>query len=128
VYAQLTAVLKEASVLFKENLNSLVVMRRKIVKRAPACGVVDALASYALPVFKTAVTQPVAFAEAAATGLTELETDPNSAAVREIRRLGHALVEGYVRSPRSLPFLRNSAQTGESLSKSRQGRRSRRSK
>jgi len=49
--------------------------------------VADALATYELPVLKTTIAQRIAFAEAATSGSTVLETEPQSLAAREIEAL-----------------------------------------
>jgi chromosome partitioning protein len=92
--AQLVALVKECAVC-KENQKSAFLINRKIVNTAIGRDVGEALAAYALPVLQTAIAQRVAFAEAAATGQTVLETDAHGLAAREITRLIRELLEGY---------------------------------
>jgi chromosome partitioning protein len=77
---------REATV-FKEKLESVFVISRKVVNTAIGRDVHEALAGYPLPVLQTAICQRVAFAESAAQGLTVLETDPKGPGAREIRAL-----------------------------------------
>ena len=49
---------------------------------------------YEVPVLKTAIGQRVAFAEAATTGSTVLEQEPQSLAAQEIEALVREIVEG----------------------------------
>jgi len=90
--AEVAAILKEASV-FTEKLKSVFVINRKIVNTALGRDVVDALAGYDLPVLKTTIAQRIAFAEAAASGSTVLETEPESLAAREIASLVREIME-----------------------------------
>jgi chromosome partitioning protein len=90
--AEVVAIIKEASV-FTEKLKSVFVINRKIVNTALGRDVVDALAAYELPVLKTAIAQRIAFAEAAASGSTVLETEPESLAAREITSLVREIME-----------------------------------
>jgi chromosome partitioning protein len=92
--AQLVALVKECAVC-KETQKSAFLMNRKIVNTAIGRDVGDALAAYALPVFQTTIAQRVAFAEAAATGQTVLETEARGLAAREVTRLIRELLEGY---------------------------------
>lgn len=78
--------IQEASV-FKENLKSVFVINRKITNTAIGRDVTEALASYSLPVLKTAISQRVAFAESAASGSTVLETDRKGTAAKEVMAL-----------------------------------------
>jgi chromosome partitioning protein len=89
---EVVAILKEASA-FTEKLKSVFVINRKIVNTALGRDVVDALAAYDLPVLKTSIAQRIAFAEAAATGSTVLETEPESLAAREIASLVREIME-----------------------------------
>jgi chromosome partitioning protein len=72
---------------FKENLQSVFVISRKIVNTAIGRDVKDALASYPFPVLATAICQRVAFAESAAQGLTVLDTEPHGPGAREVQAL-----------------------------------------
>jgi len=90
--AEVVAILKEASV-FTENLKSVFVINRRIVNTALGRDVVEALAAYELPVLHTTIAQRIAFAEAAASGSTVLETEPESLAAREIASLVREVLE-----------------------------------
>jgi chromosome partitioning protein len=80
---EIVELLSEASV-FKETQKSAFIISRKIVNTVIGRDVVDALASYELPVLVTTVGQRVAFAESAVQGQTVMEIDPTSAASQEI--------------------------------------------
>ena len=84
--AEVVDILKEASV-FAEKMKSVFVINRKISNTAIGRDVADALATYELPVLKTTIAQRIAFAEAATSGSTVLETEPQSLAAREIEAL-----------------------------------------
>lgn len=77
---------KEARV-YNERLKAVFVINRKIVNTAIGRDVVEALATYELPVLAATVCQRVAFAESAAHGSTVLEEVPTSVAAEEIRNL-----------------------------------------
>jgi chromosome partitioning protein len=77
---------KEARI-YKEMLQAVFVINRKIVNTAIGRDVVEALATYELPVLAAAVCQRVAFAESAAAGSTVVEDAPTSVAAAEIRNL-----------------------------------------
>ena len=82
----------EASV-FKENIKSCFVINRKIANTAIGRDVREALAAYDIPTLKTAITQRVIFAEAAASGKALHEVDATSQAVTEIENLINELLE-----------------------------------
>jgi len=82
---------KEAST-FNENLQSVFVINRKIVNTAIGRDVIEALATYDLPVLASEICQRVAFAESAANGSTVLEDAPESLAAREIEALAAELL------------------------------------
>jgi chromosome partitioning protein len=84
--------IKEASV-FKENLKSVFAINRKIVNTAIGRDVVEALASYEIPVLAAQICQRISFAESAATGQTVLETDAKGQATKEITALVDELLE-----------------------------------
>jgi chromosome partitioning protein len=90
--AEVVDILTEASV-FTENMKSVFVINRKITNTAIGRDVAEALATYELPVLKATITQRVAFAEAAASGSTVLETEPQSLAAREIEALVREVLE-----------------------------------
>ena len=89
---EIVDLLQEASV-FKGNIKSAFVINRKIVNTAIGRDVVEALASYPIPVLKTSIGQRVAFAESAAQGLTVLHTEPGGAASKEVLALASELLE-----------------------------------
>jgi chromosome partitioning protein len=78
--------IREARV-YKDMLKTAFVINRKIVNTAIGRDVVEALATYELPVLSASVCQRVAFAESAARGSTVLEDAPTSVAAEEIRNL-----------------------------------------
>jgi chromosome partitioning protein len=90
--AEVVDILKEASV-FTEKMKSVFVINRKIANTAIGRDVADALATYELPVLKTAIAQRIAFAEAATSGSTVLETEPQSLAAHEIEALVREVLE-----------------------------------
>lgn len=83
---QIIKLIQEASV-FKENIKSVFVINRKIVKTAIGRDVVEALEQYPIPVLKASISQRVAFAESAASGSTVLETEKLGAAAKEVMAL-----------------------------------------
>ena len=89
---QLIALINEASV-FKENLNSVFVINRKIVNTVIGDAVREALAAYNLPVLASVISQRIAFAESASVGATVWETDPQGKAVEEMEHLIDELLE-----------------------------------
>lgn len=89
---EICKLIAEASV-FKENIKSCFAINRKIANTAIGRDVREALGAYDIPTLKTAITQRVIFAEAAATGLALFEADPNSPAVAEIEKLTNELLE-----------------------------------
>ena len=90
--AEVVDILKEASV-FAEKMKSVFVINRKIANTAIGRDVAEALATYELPVLKTTIAQRIAFAEAATSGSTVLETEPQSMAAREIEALVREVLE-----------------------------------
>ena len=78
--------LQEASV-YKDKLESLFVINRKIVNTAIGRDVRQALAELGLPVLDTTIGQRVAFAESASTGQAVRESHPSSTASLEIENL-----------------------------------------
>jgi chromosome partitioning protein len=92
---EIVDLIREA-VVFNEKLNSAFVINRKIVNSAIGRDVVEALAGYELPVFATAISQRVAFAESAASGSTVLEDSPQGPATAEIEAVVNELLENGV--------------------------------
>jgi chromosome partitioning protein len=90
--AEVVDILKEASV-FTEKVKSVIVINRKIVNTAIGRDVAEALATYDLPVLKTTIAQRIAFADAATSGSTVLETEPQSLAAHEIEALVREVLE-----------------------------------
>jgi chromosome partitioning protein len=92
VYSLCTEMSRSAGV-FKEKLKSAFVINRKTVNTAIGRDVVEALAGYELPVFASAVSQRVAFAESAARGSTVIEDSPEGPAAGEIEAVVNELLE-----------------------------------
>ncbi len=84
--ADTVQLIKEAQQ-FKEGLEAVFVINRKIANTAIGRDVVGALANFDLPICERSLTQRVIYAESAARGLSVLEADPESDAAREILRL-----------------------------------------
>lgn len=84
--------ISEAKV-YKENLQSVFVINRKIANTAIARDARDALAAYDVPVLVSTLAQRVVFAEAAASGLAVWEVDPAGRAAQEIEALVYELKE-----------------------------------
>lgn len=78
--------LREAAI-FKEKQICRFAINRKIVNTAIGRDVVEALASYEIPVLSASVGQRVVFAESAGQGGTVMETDPHGQAAQEINDL-----------------------------------------
>jgi chromosome partitioning protein len=88
--ADTVKLIKEAQQ-FKDNLRGVFVINRKIVNTAIGRDVTKALANFDLPVCERALAQRVVYAESAARGLAVIETEPNSAAAKEITGLARSL-------------------------------------
>jgi chromosome partitioning protein len=91
--ADTVQLIKEAQQ-FKEKLQAVFVINRKIVNTAIGRDVVTALANFGLPVCDSALSQRVAFAESAARGLAVVEAEPQSEAAKEITSLARSLMKG----------------------------------
>lgn len=76
---------------FRPNITAAFVANRKIANTAIARDVVSAFKDYPFPLLKAAVSQRVAFAEAAAQGLTVIETAPDGPAAWEIDAVAEEL-------------------------------------
>ena len=83
---------KEAAV-YKENLKYCFVINRKIANTAIGRDVVDVLNSMEMKVLTAHVCQRVIFAEAAASGKTVFDLEPESKASEEIEKLVNEIVE-----------------------------------
>lgn len=83
---------KEASV-YKENLKCCFVINRKIAKTAIGREVTDVLNNMHMKVLNSHICQRVIFAEAAASGNTVFDLDPESKASEEIEKLVNELLE-----------------------------------
>jgi chromosome partitioning protein len=81
--------------IMKPNLKVVFAINRKIVNTAIGRDVIESLADYKFPVFKTAVSQRVTFAESAAQGLSVVETDPEGPAAQEIKKLTAEIREQF---------------------------------
>ncbi|MDE5440404.1 AAA family ATPase [Bradyrhizobium sp. CSA207] len=88
--ADTVQLIKEAQQ-FKQNLQAVFVINRKIVNTAIGRDVTKALANFDVPVCDRALGQRVVYAESAARGLAVVETDPDSEAGKEITRLARSL-------------------------------------
>ena len=75
--------LKEASV-YKEKLKGVFTINRKIANTAIGRDVVDALKEFELSVLDSHISQRVIFAEAAASGKTVFDIEPDGKAANEI--------------------------------------------
>lgn len=78
--------------IYKDGLQSVFVINRKIVNTAIGRDVVEALKAYPFPVASAVVHQRVVFAESAATGLSVLEFEPKGAAAGEVGMLARELL------------------------------------
>lgn len=78
--------IKEATI-YKEKLKGIFVINRKITNTAIGRDVVDSLNEMALPVLDTHISQRVIFAEAAASGKTVFDVEPEGKAAQEIINL-----------------------------------------
>lgn len=78
---------------YKENLKSVFAVNRKIANTAIGRDVGEALAAYALPVLKAAITQRVVFAEVVAQGKSIFEIDPEGLAAKEVQAMLDELLE-----------------------------------
>ena len=77
---------------FKENLKAVFVINRKIVNTAIGRDVAGALAEFGLPVSEFALCQRVVYAESAGSGLSVIESEPNSEASRELARFAETIL------------------------------------
>lgn len=89
---EIVDLLQEASS-FKESLKIAFTINRKIANTAIGRDVTEALASYELPVLKSALAQRVGFAESAGKGLTVLETEPKGLAAKEVSAMVDEILE-----------------------------------
>jgi chromosome partitioning protein len=89
--AETVDLIKEARI-YKENLQAVIAINRKIVNTAIGRDVREALAGLEVPILDSDVSQRVGFAEAVASGQTVLDTDPNGNAAREVISLVRELV------------------------------------
>ena len=76
----------------KESIKAAFVINRRIANTAIGRDVLKAFADFPFPLLDTVVSQRVAFAEAAAQGLSVVETAPSSLAAIEIDNLAELLV------------------------------------
>ena len=76
---------------FKEGIEAVFVINRKIVNTAIGRDVVVALNGYPFPVLPTALCQRIIFAESASQGLSVIEADPKSEAARESRAFAECI-------------------------------------
>ena len=83
---------------FKEHLNAVFVVNRKIVNTAIGRGVASALAQFGIPVSDAVICQRVIYAESASRGLSVIEADAGSAAAKEITQFAQAILTGQERA------------------------------
>ncbi|MGB3225206.1 MAG: ParA family partition ATPase [Desulforhopalus sp.] len=88
---EIVKLIGEASI-YKENLKSAFVVNRKITNTAIGRDVIEALATYSIPVLVATIAQRVIFAEAAAQGKAVYEINEGPAAV-EIKAVAAELME-----------------------------------
>jgi chromosome partitioning protein len=88
--ADTVKLIKEAQQ-YKENLQAVFVINRKIVNTAIGRDVTTALGNFQLPVSDHALCQRVVYAESAARGLAVIEAEPRSEAAKEISSLARSL-------------------------------------
>ena len=81
---------------FKENLNAVFAVNRKVAGTAIGRDAAAALDRFGLPVSPVALHQRVIYAEAIARGLSVIEAEPHSEAAREITRLADSVLNGGV--------------------------------
>ena len=81
---------------FKENLNAVFAVNRKVAGTAIGRDAAAALDRFGLPVSPVALHQRVVYAEAIARGLSVIEAEPHSEAAREITRLADSVLNGGV--------------------------------
>jgi chromosome partitioning protein len=81
---------------FKENLNAVFAVNRKVAGTAIGRDAATALDRFGLPVSPVALHQRVIYAEAIARGLSVIEAEPHSEAAREITRLADSVLNGGV--------------------------------
>lgn len=89
---EVVALVKEA-VVYKDNLQCVFVVNRKIANTAIGRDVGEALASYPFPVLTASITQRVVFAEAVAQGKSVQEVDEKGAAAVEVDAVADELME-----------------------------------
>ena len=81
---------------FKENLNAVFAVNRKVAGTAIGRDAATALDRFGLPVSPVALHQRVVYAESLARGLSVIEAEPHSEAAREITRLADSVLNGGV--------------------------------
>lgn len=84
--------IKEATV-YKEKLKGVFTINRKITNTAIGRDVVDALKELELPVLNSHISQRVIFAEAAASGKTVFDIEPDGKAANEITSLVNEILK-----------------------------------
>jgi chromosome partitioning protein len=83
--ADIVTLIREAQSL--KPINAAFVINRRIANTAIGRDVVDAIRQFEFPVLRNAISQRIAFAEAAAVGLTVFETAAAGMAAREIKAI-----------------------------------------
>ena len=94
IWASLETVelIKEANI-YKEKLKGAFIINRKIANTAIGRDVVDALKGMDIPVLNSHITQRVIFAEAAASGKTVFDIEPEGKAASEVITLVDEILE-----------------------------------
>jgi chromosome partitioning protein len=95
--AEIVGLVQEAQQ-FRPTITASFVINRKIANTAIARAVMTAFKDLPFPLLDGAITQRVAFAEAAAQGLTVVETAPSSMAALEIYDLAESLISSIKES------------------------------
>ncbi len=91
--AETVDLVNEAKI-YKQTLQSVIAINRKIVNTAIGRDVREALSTLGLPVLDADISQRVAFAEAFAAGQTVSDLDARSTAAREVEAFTTELVKG----------------------------------
>ena len=89
--AETVGMIREAQT-FRDGLDAVFTVNRKIVNTVIGRDICTALADYEIPALEATVCQRVVFAESAAAGRTVLEVAPHSLAASEIRRLAQEIL------------------------------------
>lgn len=94
--AETVSLIKEARQ-YKEALQAVFLINRRIPNTAVGRDVRDALAEFEFPILQTTIGQRVIFAESANLGLSVFEADRESTAASEMRQLCDELADQFVK-------------------------------